>query len=267
MQTPANIIFKLGDTTLTCEKGKPIEPGLEQLMKAILWTIKLRTSPHVSATITVIQRVDDYEITAVYIANKTRKQTIKTKTLSFNNISKAASSYDRKQNNTTSNESMNNDDLSTTNDKLTNEIPINNSEPTQLVEPLMNLTVNTSKQRVRNRKTSDDKVSRTKQANKGKKQRNNTEVVIQQVPVIVKEEVIKEVVKEVKVVEEIIKEVIKEVKVGTDCPICFDRTIDCSLDPCGHVFCLTCANQFRLTNRNTCPNCRVSIKQIKRIYY
>lgn len=298
MKPPVNIIFKLDGSTFTCEESKSVEPGLEQIVKAIVWTIKPRTTAHVVTTLVVTKRAEDYEIVAISMSKKTLKRTSKTKILPFINIGKAASSYDHKHH-LSSEVHSDEDDTESTNIDL---------QPVQVIADSVSSSLQDGSEDIKGKKrrnikqadkedapsagsaldcaqhftqNDDDANAKTQKGSRHKSTRDK-QVIIQQVPVIikeevvrevikeipvvVKEEVIKEVIKEVRVVEEVIKEVIKEVNIGTECPICFDKTIDCSLDPCGHVFCMICANNFRHAN-NLCPNCRSYIQQIKRIYY
>lgn len=47
----------------------------------------------------------------------------------------------------------------------------------------------------------------------------------------------------------------------TSCPICFTRTINLTLDPCGHCFCSTCR-----VGLQRCPICRIQTRKSMRIY-
>ena len=234
MEAPVDIIFQFTTGSVSYKKGQTINFYVTQIVKAILWTIKPRKSPNVSTNITVIEHSDSYDIVLISTAIKTRKTTSKSKVLDFCNIDKAAASYD-------------NAIIRSNNKKL-----INNDELVDVDSPSESIAELTSAV-----STLDMKSTR-RQKNNGNK------VIIQQVPVIVKEEVIREVIKEVRIVEQVTTEVIKEVKVGSECTICYDKHIECSLDPCGHVFCMTCSSVFL---NKPCPNCRTRVNAIKRIYY
>lgn len=246
MEAPVDFTFQFTTGTIYYKKGQTIQADFIQIVKAILFTIKPRKSPNVTTTVTVIERPDSYEITSISTAIKTRKSTSKVKVLDFSNIIKAASAYDKALIRANNKKSTNDDGSG---DDTTDALPEDPSESVvQLASAVSNLDIRPTGRRQREPK------------------RNNREnkVIIQQVPVIIKEEVIREVIKEVKVIEEVTKEVIKEVKVGAECTICYEKTIECSLDPCGHVFCSTCSSVFL---NKPCPNCRTKVNAIKRIYY
>ncbi len=52
-------------------------------------------------------------------------------------------------------------------------------------------------------------------------------------------------------------------KVPTCC-ICADLSVNATLDPCGHMFCLTCVQKFE---KWQCPNCRSTIKKAIPAYF
>jgi hypothetical protein len=249
MDTPVDITLQFTTGTVSYKKGQSIQTDFIQIVKAILWTIKPRKSPNVSTNITVVEQSDSYEIISISTSIKTHKNTSKSKILNFSNIVKAASAYDNAIIRSNNKKSINDDDDVSADDDVSpvsNSVNVDNGSESvaQLTSVVSTLNINPRRQQYREQK----------RKNIGDK------VIIQQVPVIVKEEVIREVIKEV----EVTKEVIKEVKVGSECTICYDKCIECSLDPCGHVFCMTCSALFL---NKPCPNCRTKVNAIKRIYY
>ena len=54
------------------------------------------------------------------------------------------------------------------------------------------------------------------------------------------------------------------------CKVCMDREKDIKLEPCGHLLCHSCFNQWKISDQNyrqnsvlTCPFCRVPVKSIQ----
>ena len=55
---------------------------------------------------------------------------------------------------------------------------------------------------------------------------------------------------------------VKELQDEKSCKICLDKTIDCVIQPCGHLCaCLECARALK-----KCPVCRVKITEIIKVY-
>jgi hypothetical protein len=267
MQVPFDLTFNFTTGTIVYTKGQTIQEDFVQIIKAIIWTIKPRKSLHVSTSIIVVEHSDHYEIGSISTSIKTKKTTAKNKILKFSNIVKAASSYDDALINSNDNINMSTNNSTELSDSSFDTRILRKRNETRRKKDNINMSNGNNTNSTNNSLELLDSSFDTRTAKKRNETRRNKDtgkVIIQQIPVIIKQEVIKEVIKEVKVVEEVTKEIIKEIKVGSECPICFDKTINCSLNPCGHVFCLDCANKFLYNN---CPNCRLNVTEIKRIYY
>lgn len=48
------------------------------------------------------------------------------------------------------------------------------------------------------------------------------------------------------------------------CPVCFDKSRDCSLSPCGHTLCTACAQ--RILSLGTCHVCRERVTKLGKMY-
>ena len=44
------------------------------------------------------------------------------------------------------------------------------------------------------------------------------------------------------------------------CPICMEDSDENIVLPCTHVFCSVCIKKWLFKNKNTCPNCRMSVE-------
>ena len=62
------------------------------------------------------------------------------------------------------------------------------------------------------------------------------------------------------------------------CPVCFTKTVDHFIDPCGHTFCKDCIQSLRnnpnqdlyeigRNDNSQCCYCREKIKTIRQLYF